>query len=393
MLRSIPKQGRSTIVPISICAIEPSGQQYGSELALLDILVGLAKDRFNSYVILPKDGTFRVRLAESKIPFFEFLRIDLQSGRNVQRAFSYARIFLHWLTNRPDVILVNQGGILRGIALCNFLFRKPIVCLVTTIEDAVHMSKLPTWVFRHVRKIVCNSEYTSARVNIKVKAGSGQGISIVDRNQVVYCSYLPKNLYSVRPAWNPNNEHQKFFVGILGRICNSKGHDLLLNALACLKKQDSKWLKRIEVAFVGDYSQQEEQSMRKLIAGAPVSVQVTGFRKDIKPELARLHLLLIPSRAEPFGRVVQEAADAGIPVIASNTGGLAEICSRYHYGALFNYPSAEDLAGHIESAMQNYDQLVDESHANRVGFLATFEYKKIMAEVEELLVRSCESHR
>lgn len=392
MLKGFLKQNQSRNAPIKLSAIEPSGQQYGSELALLDILVGLDKDRFVSEVILPKGGTFGDRLAESKIPFFEFLRIDLQTGRNVQRAFSYARILVHWLVSRPDVILVNQAGILRGIALANLVFGKPIVCLVTTIEDAVHISTLPAWVFRHVRKIVCNSEYTAASISNEIIDGRGRA-SVVDRRQVVYCSYLPKDLYSERPAWDPNNEHCRFVIGILGRICESKGHDVLLNALTCLRANNSRWLNKIAVVFVGDYSQQEKELMQQLIAKSPVPIEVTGFRTDIAPELARMHLLLIPSRAEPFGRVVQEAADAGLPVIVSNTGGLGEICSSYNYGILFGYPSPKELAALIEAAMARYDQLVGESRARRDGFLAAFEYKKIMAEVEQLLVRSCGRRR
>jgi len=393
MTHSMPTQRHSRTEPISICAIEPSGRQYGSELALLDILVGLDKDRFVAYVILPKDGTFRERLLESKIPFLEFLRIDLQTSQNVQRVFSYSRIILHWLVCRPDVILVNQAGILRGIAACNMLLRRPLVCMVTTIEDAAHISKLPAWVFTHVRKIVCNSEYTAASVKNDISGYRGRAVSVADKKQIVYCSYLPKNLYSERPAWNPNNRCDKFRIGILGRICHSKGHDLMLNALTYLMENNFKWLQRIEVVFVGDYSHQEAESMRTLIRQSPTPVEVTGFRNNIGPELARLHLLLIPSKAEPFGRVVQEAADAGVPVIASNTGGLGEICARYKYGVRFEYPNSENLGDQIAHAMEHYDQLVVESHASRDGFLAAFEYRKITAEIEELLLSSCEPHQ
>lgn len=380
-------------MPITICAIEPAGQQYGSELALLDILMGLDRARFATEVILPEGCSFRKRLADSNIPFLEFLRIDLQAGRNIQRPFSYARILFHWLVDRPDVILVNQAGILRGIALCNLIIRRPIVCLVTTIEDAVHTSRLPAWVFKHVHKIVCNSEFTAARVNNENMGGSGLAVSNPDKKQVVYCSYLPKNLFSERPPWDPGDKDHKFVIGILGRICKSKGHDVLLNALGFLKESGSKWLQRLTVVFIGDYSQQERDSMQQLITRSPVAVEVTGYRTDIASELARLHLLLIPSVAEPFGRVVQEAADAGLPVIASDSGGLGEICKRYNYGTIFHYPDPVNLARLIEYAIERYDQVVTESLTNRESFLAEFSYEKIMAEIEQILMNACENRQ
>jgi len=265
--------------------------------------------------------------------------------------------------------------------------------LVTTLEDAAHVSRLPAWVIRHVHKFLCNSEFTAANLNIDNLNGRSTAVSTFDIKQVVYCSYFPKTLFSVRPTWDPSNNEHKFVIGILGRICKSKGHDVLLNALAYLNEINSNWLRRIEVVFIGDYPQQERDSMRRLIAESPIDIKVTGFRTDIAPELARLHLLLIPSVAEPFGRVVQEAADAGLPVIASDSGGLGEICRRYNYGTIFHYPDAVKLAELIVHAIEHYDQVVAESLANRERFLAEFSYQKIMSEIVQILMSTSETRQ
>lgn len=380
-------------MPIKICAIEPAGQQYGSELALLDILIGLDRTRFSTEVILPKGSSFRRRLIEFNVPALEFLRIDLSTGRNVRRLISYARIILHWIVNPPDVILVNQAGILRGIALCNLLIRRPIVCCVSTLEDADHTSRLPAWVFRHVHQIVCNSEFIAARVRNDTICGRGQAVSDPDKKQVVYSGYFPKNIFSERPPWDQNNKDHRFVIGVVGRICKSKGHDLLIHALRFLNDKDSKWMKRLGVVFIGDYQQQEKDEMLQLIAQAPINIEVTGYRTNIAPELSRLHLLLIPSISEPFGRVVQEAAEAGLPVIASDNGGLGEICKKYHYGALFNYPDIACLSRLIEQTIENYNRVLAESHKNREPFLAEFTFEKYMNEIGEILLDACEYPR
>ena len=60
-----------------------------------------------------------------------------------------------------------------------------------------------------------------------------------------------------------------------------------------------------------------------------------GFREDVWAELSLIHLLvhcsLIP---EPFGQVVVEGMAAGVPVIAADAGGPAEIITHNVNGML-----------------------------------------------------------
>lgn len=365
---------------IKVCVIEPAGQEYGSELVLMDILRALDRNKFNLEVIIPKKCSFKRRLNQYNISELELLYINLYKGRNVWRPLSYTRIILHWIFNRPDLIIVNQAGILRGTALCNLAIRRPIICFVSTLEDADHLSKLPRWVYRKVHTLICNSEYTAKRIRNE---------PVTERAQVLYLGYYPKNLFSNRPPWNPGKENNRFVIGILGRICKSKGHDVLIKSLEILKEKGSEWLSRLDVVFIGDYQQQERGEMQALLAQSPINIEVTGYRENIAQELARLHLLLIPSVAEPFGRIVQEAADAGLPVIASDSGGLGEICRLFNYGRLFKYPDVASLTRLIEETIGDYDQVLVESLGKREKFLANFCFDKIMGIIEKNVLDAC----
>ena len=53
-----------------------------------------------------------------------------------------------------------------------------------------------------------------------------------------------------------------------------------------------------------------------------------GERDDVPDLLAAVDLLLVPSWEEPFGRSVVEAMAAGVPVLATDVGGPAEILRR-----------------------------------------------------------------
>jgi glycosyltransferase involved in cell wall biosynthesis len=53
---------------------------------------------------------------------------------------------------------------------------------------------------------------------------------------------------------------------------------------------------------------------------------------------------VVPSRAEPFGRVVIEAFAAGVPVVGSAVGGIRETVRHEQTGLLVPYGDDEQLA-------------------------------------------------
>ena len=63
-------------------------------------------------------------------------------------------------------------------------------------------------------------------------------------------------------------------------------------------------------------------------------VRFLGHRSDIPDIMRQLHLLVVPSQFEPFGRVVIEAMACGRPVIGSRDGGIPEIIEEGKTGYL-----------------------------------------------------------
>jgi len=63
--------------------------------------------------------------------------------------------------------------------------------------------------------------------------------------------------------------------------------------------------------------------------------------------LAGLDVLVCPSDDEPFGMIVLEALAAGTPVVASDSGGPAEILEHGRSGLLFSTGNADALAAAV----------------------------------------------
>jgi glycosyltransferase involved in cell wall biosynthesis len=103
-----------------------------------------------------------------------------------------------------------------------------------------------------------------------------------------------------------------------------KGHDVLLDALTAVK--DLPW----HCVFVGSLDRDpafvEALRRRSLDSGLSDRVSFQGPRTgaDLDRSYATADLLVLPSRAETYGMVVKEALARGLPVVATDVGGVTE---------------------------------------------------------------------
>jgi glycosyltransferase involved in cell wall biosynthesis len=138
----------------------------------------------------------------------------------------------------------------------------------------------------------------------------------------------------VTPAAHANKG--RLVVGIVGRLAPWKGQHVFLNAIAQLsKKYPTLRARVVGEALFGEkeYSQSLRRQAKEL--GITDIVEFVGFIHDIAEELAQftvaVHASIYP---EPFGQIVVEAMACGVPIVASNAGGPAEVISHRGNGLL-----------------------------------------------------------
>ena len=111
-------------------------------------------------------------------------------------------------------------------------------------------------------------------------------------------------------------------------VSRAKGHDALLAALATLTDLD--W----RCTLVGPLDRDPDfvDELRKTAADAGIAdrVELTGALGDdeLRAAYAGADLLVLASRAETYGMVVTEALAHGLPVVATEVGGVPEALGR-----------------------------------------------------------------
>lgn len=135
------------------------------------------------------------------------------------------------------------------------------------------------------------------------------------------------------------------------------------------------------------YSQDREYSaalwMRGRVLRAINALEYTGFQKDVGRFMSALDVFVLPSDCEPFGLVLIEAMARGVPVVATNAGGVPEIVKDGVTGYLVPPQNTTALAEAIHNLLCNPVQRMQMGEAARLHVKKIFSKEYMIAEYEK----------
>lgn len=321
-----------------VLVIEPAGNLWGSERALLDGLGWMPNVEVG--VCCPPGRPLCSELEKASIrtlPYFVYGLHEKSKWARVRAAIGVARACLEF---RPDILHLNQGGCYRVVLPAAFLFNLPIVVHVRIFEDAAYYAERNPDP-RRLRGFIAISN----AIELELKAYPQLS------NIPVHVLYDPYIMSSQDEQFAAPTKivHR---VGCVGRIVPIKGQDILIDAMHQLRRNgDDKG----ECVFVGDGPSDYLQRMKTAAAQGPGALAITwlGVRSDVVPFLRTCGVLACPSRREPLGRVIFEAWDAGaIPVACSASGGAAEVIASAEGGILYPEQKPAALAEALQAAFR-----------------------------------------
>ncbi len=121
--------------------------------------------------------------------------------------------------------------------------------------------------------------------------------------------------------------------------------------------------------------------------GVADQVQFIGVVPRVEPLLRTADLLLLPSRNESFGLVALEAMASGVPVIASDVGGLPEVVVHGVTGFLAPVGDTEKMAEYAVTLLTDQALFASFAEAGRRRAVDRFDYHKIIPQYEALYER------
>jgi colanic acid/amylovoran biosynthesis glycosyltransferase len=167
----------------------------------------------------------------------------------------------------------------------------------------------------------------------------------------------------------------------VGRQVPVKGLDVLLRALPELCAREPRLV--LEVIGDGAESARNEALARELGVSRHVSFSGAQPREQVLAALERADLLVVPSRttadgaAEGAGLVPKEAMAAGVPIVASDSGGLPETIPPGYRHELVPAGDHEALAARIAYVLQRREGWPLRARAGREWVGSQFDQEQV----------------
>jgi len=233
------------------------------------------------------------------------------------------------------------------IALFLKIFRPNLVLIVSRrVDFSTKKSWGSKWKYRSKKNnlFICVSNkirevLIQEKVNPEKVITIHSGIDISRFTKKVNNSYLGKE-FSIPPKTT--------ILGNIAALVDHKDHKTLLKAISLIPSQ-----KKLKLFIIGEG--ELEQELKELAQSLNLKERVifTGFRTDIVEFLQFFHIFVLTSKEEGLGTTILDAMACGLPIIATNAGGISEMVEHEKGGYLATPKDSVEIAEYIDKLISN----------------------------------------
>ncbi|MBV1911776.1 MAG: glycosyltransferase [Kangiellaceae bacterium] len=289
---------------------------------------------------------------------FEVINYDPSIGRGV----SLKRILnLRNQIKKIDPNIVHFTGLsLQGFHLAVACYlagaRKNIVTIRGTSTDAIYFNPIKRFLLARIlepltliiaSKIVGVSDYVSTnKIAQRFKHKSfGTIYNFPPKNQPILSKLEYRKLLSI--------VDDDIVISSVGRITKEKGYHILADAITHFSTQPKV---KFIIAGEGDYLEPMKVRLNEQVTSGQVTF--LGYCDNAQDVNFSADIFVLPTLHETLSNALLEASKAGLPLIASDTGGVPEIVESGYNGELF--PTGDVIA--LVNSMQ---KLIDNPELRR----------------------------
>lgn len=168
---------------------------------------------------------------------------------------------------------------------------------------------------------------------------------------------------------SPLLQHQTFNQAPIkllfaGRLSPEKGCGILIEAMDRVRSLD------LHLTILGDGVERDKLQARTEELGLSQNVDFLGFKSNVNEYMVTSDALVMPSYREGQPLTLIEACCLGLPVVASNVGGIPELITQN--GLLHNPGDVDGLATAIQELNQRLGELKGVADEMKVNFVIRF---------------------
>jgi glycosyltransferase involved in cell wall biosynthesis len=285
----------------------------GAHIHVRDLSVALRAAGHEAIVLSGQVGQFAEQLAEQRVPYYPLRHLvrSIVPWRDAA-ALLEIRAHLKWLS--PDLISAHSS---KAGWLCRLVGAELGIPTLFTAHGWAFTTGVPALPARLYRW----AERLTARFADRIITVSEYDHQLALRYRVVSAGKLVtvhNGMPDIPPWLRARPERDPVRLVTIARLQPQKDHTTLLRALAQL--QSEAWT----LDMIGDGPLRADATALANDLGIGHRVRFLGARRDIAEQLAEHELFLLISHWEGFPRSILEAMRAGLPVVASDVGGVRE---------------------------------------------------------------------
>ena len=347
----------------------------GAESQLLKTLAQLPPERYEVSVVLSRaEGE---RIAElTTLPCVR--EITTLAGRDKRRHLLEKAFTIAGIVNaiKPDIVhsWLWYSNFLCGLSRrCGFWRQVPFVASQRGDYHARY-SKFRLWL---TEKVIYNTADVLLTNSEPIQRYLCQQYPDKNIHSIPNLLELPTEVWAQR---KPTPETAEKLILSVGRFAPEKGHQYLIEALNLLKQQNVAW----RCTFLGDGKLEAE--LRALVAEYGLSEQVAfpGFCEDVFSVLLKADVFVLPSLHESSPNALIEAMGIGMPCIASDLAGIANLVENETNGLRVPAKDSEALASALHRVLTAPDFAAELGRNARATIQQKFNSTESMQKLEDI---------
>lgn len=191
------------------------------------------------------------------------------------------------------------------------------------------------------------------------------------------------NERSTRPLLGSFAPPGTVLIGTVGRLDAVKDQAGLITAFRILCEALPHECSRLRLVLLGEGSQRAALESQIASAGLSARVRLLGNRNDVAPLLAEFDVFALSSIAEGMPGVLLEAMASGLPVVATDVGGVGEVVVAGMTGTLVSANDPKALAGALMDYVLDEGLRAEHGAAGRECVMARFSLQTMLSAYTE----------